>query len=85
MKTTYAPRGVCSNLITVEVKNGIITRAEIQGGCSGNLSGIASLISGMPASDAIAKLKGIRCGGKATSCPDQLSRALEQCLCEEKE
>ena len=80
MEYTYTPRGTCSRRMTVELENGIIKNVEIQGGCSGNLQGISALVIGMKATDAIEKLRGIRCGPKPTSCPDQLSIALEKAL-----
>ena len=80
MTITYRPNGVCSRLMRVEVEDGIIRQVEVQGGCSGNLQGISRLVVGMKATDAIERMKGISCGGKPTSCPDQLSKALEQAL-----
>ena len=76
----YKTSGVCSRMITVEVEDGVITECRFHGGCSGNTSGVAALVKGMKADEAILKLKGIRCGFKNTSCPDQLSRALEEAL-----
>ena len=75
---TYQPRGVCSRHMEIDVDNGIIQAARVQGGCSGNLQGICSLLKGMRVEDAIARMEGIRCGSKATSCPDQLAQALRQ-------
>ena len=78
---TFRPRGVCSQEMQVDVDDqGIIQELRVLGGCSGNLQGIASLVKGMPARDAIERLKGIRCGFKDTSCPDQFARNLEQAL-----
>lgn len=77
MKKEYITSGTCSRMITLEVENGIIKNVEFLGGCHGNTQGIASLVKGMKADDVIARCKGIRCGNKATSCPDQLARALE--------
>ena len=74
----YQTKGTCSTSIDVEVENGIVKFVEFFGGCNGNLKGIASLVTGMPVDEAITKLKGIRCGFKTTSCPDQLAHALEQ-------
>lgn len=74
----YQTKGVCSSHIDLEVENGVIKFVEFYGGCNGNLKGIASLVTGMKVEDAISKLKGIRCGFKNTSCPDQLAQALEQ-------
>ncbi len=80
MTYTYQPRGVCSRKMTVELDDGIIRDVRIEGGCSGNLQGISLLVIGMPAREAIQRMKGIRCGGKPSSCPDQLALALEQAL-----
>lgn len=80
MEHIYRPRGVCSREMWVEVEDGIIRRVEVIGGCNGNLKGISRLLVGMRAEDAIEKLEGIRCGFKPTSCPDQLSKALRECL-----
>ena len=66
--------------IDVELNNGIIESVKFTGGCNGNLQGISSLVKGMKAEDAIEKLKGIRCGMKSTSCPDQLAKALESMI-----
>ncbi len=80
MTYTYQPRGVCSRKMTVELDGDIIRDVRIEGGCSGNLQGISRLVIGMPAQEAIQRMKGIRCGGKPSSCPDQLALALEQAL-----
>ena len=76
MTYTYQPRGVCSRKMTVELENGIIRNVRVEGGCNGNLQGIARLVANMPVQDVIARLEGIRCGMKQTSCPDQLCQAL---------
>lgn len=73
----YQPKGVCSSSIDIEVEDDTIKFVQFFGGCNGNLQGIASLVTGMKVDDAISKLKGIRCGFKNTSCPDQLALALE--------
>ena len=80
MTITYRPKGVCSRLMRVEVEDGIIRQVEVQGGCSGNLQGISRLLVGMPVQQAIERMEGGRCGGKPTSCPDQLAKALRQAL-----
>ena len=80
MDHNYHPRGVCSREMRVEVEDGIIRQVKVIGGCDGNLKGISKLLVGMRAEDAIEKLEGIRCGFKNTSCPDQLSKALRECL-----
>lgn len=76
----YTPKGVCSSLIDIEIENGVIVSVIFSGGCNGNLQGISSLVRGMKPEDAIARLKGIRCGMKPTSCPDQLATALESMI-----
>lgn len=78
MKITYRPKGVCSQLMDIEVEDGKIESVKITGGCSGNLQGISSLLKGMDVDDAISRMEGIRCGVKATSCPDQIAQALKQ-------
>lgn len=80
MTYTYTPKGVCSQRIQVDVQGGIIRNVQVLGGCNGNLQGISNLIIGMPAQEAIRRMKGIRCGMKATSCPDQIAVALEKAL-----
>ena len=81
MTDRFRPRGVCSQEMQVDVDDqGIIQELRVLGGCSGNLQGIASLVKGMPAWEAIERLKGIRCGFKDTSCPDQFARKLEAAL-----
>ncbi|MBQ7390446.1 MAG: TIGR03905 family TSCPD domain-containing protein [Clostridia bacterium] len=74
----YKTKGTCSRAVIVDVEDGVITDCAFVGGCSGNTQGVASLVIGMKAEDAIAKIKGIKCGMKTTSCPDQLALALEE-------
>lgn len=76
----YQTKGTCSSSIDIEMDGNTIKSVSFTGGCNGNLKGISSLVAGMDAKDAIEKLKGIRCGFKPTSCPDQLACALEQIL-----
>lgn len=78
MKYTYTPEGVCSRQIEFEVENGIVKSLRVIGGCNGNLQGIAKLVVGMKVEEVIKRLKGIDCGGRGTSCPDQIAKALEQ-------
>ena len=78
MKITYRPKGVCSQLMDIAVEDGKIEAVKITGGCSGNLQGISSLLKGMDVDEAISRMEGIRCGIKATSCPDQIAQALKQ-------
>lgn len=77
---TYKTKGVCSSSIDINIKEGIIDSVEFVGGCNGNLQGISRLVVGMTPEEAIGKLKGITCGFKATSCPDQLAIALESMI-----
>ena len=69
----YRTKGTCSSAIDIELDNGIIKSVHFTGGCNGNLQGISRLVEGMPAKEAISRLKGIKCGFKPTSCPDQLA------------
>lgn len=78
MKIHYQPKGVCSREMTVEAEDGIIKSVSIVGGCHGNLQGISRLVEGMSVSEAISRMEGICCGGKPTSCPDQLAQALKK-------
>ena len=80
MTIQYKPKGVCSQLMNVTIQDGVIQDIQVLGGCSGNLQGISALVKGMKAQEAIERLKGIRCGFKSTSCPDQLARGLEKAL-----
>jgi len=75
---SYKTHGVCSRAIQIEVENNVITSCRFQGGCSGNTQGVAALVIGMKVDEAISRLKGIHCGPRPTSCPDQLATALEQ-------
>jgi len=81
---TFKPNNVCSREMTVEVDdNGVITRAQVIGGCNGNLQGVCRLIEGRKADDIVKTLKGIKCRGSRTgetSCPDQLALGLEASL-----
>ena len=76
----YKTRGTCSVAIEYEVDNGVVTECRFIGGCMGNTQGVAALVKGMKVEEAISRLKGIPCGPRGTSCPDQLARALEEYL-----
>lgn len=76
----YKTRGVCSRAIDIELEGSVIKSVRFTGGCNGNTQGVASLVRGMDVNEAISRLKGIDCGGKGTSCPDQLATALEQAI-----
>lgn len=75
---SFTPTGVCSQKIIFSVDNGIVKDVVFYGGCSGNLQGISRLIQGMNVDEVITRLRGIKCGSKSTSCPDQLAIALEE-------
>ena len=74
----FQTRGVCSSAIDFDVVDNKVTNVKFQGGCSGNTQGVAALVEGMNIDEAIKRMKGIKCGFKPTSCPDQLATALEQ-------
>ena len=76
----YRTRGTCSRVIIIDIEDGIITECAFIGGCAGNTAGVASLVKGMKVEEVVEKLKGIKCGFKPTSCPDQLARAIEEAL-----
>ena len=76
----YKTKGTCSTMIDVELKDGVIDSVKFTGGCNGNLQGISALVKGIKQEEAIRRLKGIRCGFKPTSCPDQLAHALEEMI-----
>ena len=80
MTFNYRPKGVCSQQIIIELNDDVIENLRVLGGCAGNLQGISALVRGMKAQDAIERLRGIRCGFKNTSCPDQIAKALEEAL-----
>lgn len=79
MHYTYKTKGTCSSFIDFDVEDGIVTNVRFQGGCSGNTQGVAKLVEGMKIDEVIARLEGIRCGSRPTSCPDQLAKALKEC------
>ena len=74
----YIPRGVCSRKMVLEIEDNVLQSLEVYGGCNGNLKGISSLVEGMDIDEIIERLDGITCGGKITSCPDQLAQALKK-------
>jgi uncharacterized protein (TIGR03905 family) len=77
---TFTTSGTCSRAINFEVEGEIIKSVNFVGGCSGNTQGVARLVEGMNIHDAIAKIDGIKCGARSTSCPDQLAKALKEYL-----
>lgn len=80
MQFEHRNRGTCSQSVRFELEDGKVRNVQFVGGCNGNLKGISQLIDGMDAKEAVSRLKGIRCGFKETSCPDQLARALAAAL-----
>ena len=80
MLYTYQAQGTCSREIEVEMEGEIIREVRVVGGCAGNLAGISKLLVGRTAKEVVPLLKGILCGEKKTSCPDQLARALEEAM-----
>ena len=80
----FRPQGVCSQMMTVDVEDGIVRELQVLGGCDGNLKGISQLVRGRKVEDVIELLAGIRCGFKDTSCPDQLARGLQAVLQQSK-
>ncbi len=75
---SYATHGTCSRGIELAVEDNIVKSVKFIGGCSGNTQGVAALVIGMDIDEAISRIKGIKCGPKLTSCPDQLALALEE-------
>ena len=80
MTYEYRTKGTCASTITFSLEDGVIHDVKFTGGCSGNTQGVAALVEGMDAREAVQRMKGIRCGMKPTSCPDQLAKALETAL-----
>ena len=80
MQSEYKTKGTCSQRILFEIEDGKLQNVQYLGGCHGNLQGISKLVEGMDVNTVIERLKGIRCGMKPTSCPDQLAKALEEVM-----
>lgn len=78
MHYNYKTSGVCSQNISFDVEDGVVKNVKYVGGCNGNLQGIGRLVDGMKVEDVIAKLEGVKCGFRTTSCPDQLAKALKE-------
>lgn len=76
----YTPSGVCSRAIEVHLDGDVVSKVSITGGCAGNTKAVATLVQGMKVDDVLARLKGIDCKGKGTSCPDQLCKAIENLM-----
>lgn len=80
MAFQYRTKGVCSRNISFDIRDGLVTDVRFDGGCNGNTQGVARLVEGMPAEEAIRRMEGIQCGFKGTSCPDQLACAIKAAL-----
>ena len=78
MQFDYKTKGTCSQRIIFDIEEGKVKNVQFLGGCNGNLKGIAALVEGMDVQDVIARVEGIKCGMKSTSCPDQLAQALKE-------
>lgn len=78
----YRTHGVCSRAIKFDIVDNKVTNVQFVGGCSGNTQGVARLVEGMDINEAIARMEGIQCGPRPTSCPDQLARALKAAISE---
>ncbi|MBO4938317.1 MAG: TIGR03905 family TSCPD domain-containing protein [Oscillospiraceae bacterium] len=78
MQYTYRTKGTCSQMISFEIEDNKVSNVQFFGGCNGNLKGIGALVEGMNIDDVIARVEGISCGMKKTSCPDQLAQALKE-------
>lgn len=78
----YKTKGTCSRMVILDIEDDVITDCSFIAGCPGNTMGVATLVKGMTTKEAIARLKGIKCGAKSTSCPDQLALAIEEAISE---
>ena len=78
----YKTSGTCSKMVILDIEDGIVTDCSFVGGCPGNTTGVAALVKGMKVEEVIERLKGIKCGFKPTSCPDQLAKAVEGAIAE---
>ena len=76
----YKTSGTCSRMVILDIEDGVVTDCKFVGGCAGNTLGVAALVIGMKTDEVVGRLKGIKCGFKPTSCPDQLARAVEEAL-----
>lgn len=76
----YKTSGTCSRMVILDIEDGVVTDCKFVGGCAGNTLGVAALVKGMKTDEVVGRLKGIKCGFKPTSCPDQLARAVEEAI-----
>ena len=84
MTHTYITKGTCAREITVEMEGDVLKHVSFYGGCNGNLQGISKLVEGMTYDQLKEKLSSIRCGFKSTSCPDQLVKAVEEAMAQQR-
>ena len=80
MKYSYKTSGTCSRMVILDIEDGVVTDCKFVGGCAGNTLGVAALVIGMKTDEVVGRLKGIKCGFKPTSCPDQLAKAVEEAI-----
>lgn len=80
MHISYDTKGICAVKIDFDVENGVVRNLSFKGGCEGNHKGLSRLVEGMPADEVVSRLKGLTCGPRNSSCPDQLACALEEYL-----
>ena len=76
----YKTSGTCARMVIIDIEDDVVVDCSFVGGCAGNTKGVASLVKGMKTSEVVDKLKGIKCGFKPTSCPDQLAKAIEEAI-----
>lgn len=76
----YKTSGTCSRMVILDIEDGVVTDCKFVGGCAGNTLGVAALVIGMKTDEVVGRLKGIKCGFKPTSCPDQLAKAVEEAI-----
>lgn len=76
----YKTSGTCSRMVIIDIEDGVVTDCKFVGGCAGNTLGVAALVKGMKTDEVVERLKGIKCGFKPTSCPDQLAKAVEEAI-----
>ena len=76
----YKTSGTCSRMVIIDLEDGVVTDCKFVGGCAGNTLGVAALVKGMKTDEVVERLKGIKCGFKPTSCPDQLAKAVEEAI-----
>lgn len=76
----YKTSGTCSRMVILDIEDGVVTDCKFVGGCAGNTLGVAALVIGMKTDEVVDRLRGIKCGLKPTSCPDQLAKAVEAAI-----